>query len=118
MNNLILAYLGDAVYELWIRKYLINKKICNVNDLNSESINYVSAVNQVKHLNRLIDSNFLTEDELDIVRRARNASSHNKKNVDIVTYKKSTGLEALIGYLELNNNTKRIDEIMNFIVGD
>ena len=118
MNNLVLAYLGDAVYEVWIREYLINKNICNVNDLNKESLKYVSAISQVKHLSRLIDNNFLTSDEVDIVKRGRNASSHGKKNVDIVTYKKSTGLEALIGYLKLNKKEERINEIMNYIVGE
>ncbi len=118
MNNLVLAYLGDAVYELWIREYLINKKIGKVNDLQNESMKYVSAKSQVKHLHRLLDNNILTEEEIDVVKRGRNASSHNKKNVDIITYKKSTGLECLIGYLKINKNTKRIDEIMNFIVGE
>lgn len=118
MNNLVLAYLGDAVYELYIREYLISKNICKVNDLQNESLKYVSAKSQSMHLSRLIDSNFLTEDEIDIVKRGRNMSSHGKKNIDIVTYKKSTGLECLIGSLKVNNNEERIKEIMNFIVGE
>ena len=116
MNNLVIAYLGDAVYELWIREYLINKGIAKVNDLQTESIKYVSAKNQSMHLDRLIESNFLTEDEIDIVKRGKNMKSHGKSNVDIVTYKNSTGLECLIGSLKLDGNIKRIDEIMNFIV--
>ena len=67
MNNLVLAYLGDAVYELYIREYLISKNICKVNDLQNESLKYVSAKSQSIHLSRLIDSNFLTEGEIDIV---------------------------------------------------
>ena len=118
MNNLVLAYLGDAVYELWIREYLINKNIGKVNDLQIESMKYVSAKSQAYHLKRLIDENFLNEDEIDIVKRRRNASSHNKKNIDIVTYKKSTGLECLIGSLKIDNNINRINEIMEFIVRD
>ena len=116
MNNLVLAYLGDAVYELWIREYLINKHLGKVNDLQIESMKYVSAKSQALHLKRLIDDNFLTEEEIEIVKRGRNTSSHNKRNVDIITYKKSTGLECLIGTLKINNNNKRIDEIMNYIV--
>ena len=87
MNNLVLAYLGDAVYELYIREYLISKGFVKVNDLQNESLKYVSASSQSNHLKRLMDNNFLTEDEIDIVKRGRNMSSHNKKNTDIVTYK-------------------------------
>ena len=118
MNNLVLAYLGDAVYELYIREYLINCGICKVNDLQNESLKYVSANSQSNHLKRLMDNNFLTNDEIDIVKRGRNMSSHNKKNTDIVTYKRSTGLECLIGSLKIDNNIKRIEEIMEFIVGE
>ena len=117
VNVLVLAYLGDTIYENYVRKFLINNGIGNVNDLQTESILYVSAKNQAKYLQEMIDSDFLNEDELSIVRRARNykTTSH-PKNCDIVTYKYATGLEALIGYLELDNNRERIDEIMNFIL--
>ena len=118
MNNLVLAYLGDAVYELYIREYLINKGICKVNDLQTESLKYVSAKSQSVHLERLINNNFLTEDEIEIVKRGRNMSSHRSKTTDIITYKRSTGLECLIGNLKINNNNDRINEIMEFIVGD
>lgn len=117
MNNLVLAYLGDAVYELWIREYLISLGICKVNDLQTESIKYVSAKNQAIYLKKLIDTNFLSNEEIEIVKRGKNMKSHNKSNVDIITYKESTGLECLIGYLKTKNNIDRINEIMNFIVG-
>ena len=118
MNNLVLAYLGDAVYELYIREYLISKGFCKVNDLQNESMKYVSAKSQSDHLERLIKDSFLTKDEIEIVKRGRNMSSHNKKNVDIITYKRSTGLECLIGSLKIENNIDRINEIMEFIVRD
>ena len=118
MNNLVLAYLGDAVYELYIREYLINKGICKVNDLQNESLKYVSAKSQSSHLDRLINASFLTEEEIEIVKRGRNMSSHKSKSTDIITYKRSTGLECLIGSLRINNNYSRIKEIMDFIVGD
>ena len=118
MNSLVLAYLGDAVYELWIREYLINIGLVKVNDLQKESMKYVSAKSQVAHLHRLLEENIFTDEEIDIIKRGRNSSSHGKKNVDIVTYKKSTGLESLIGYLKINNNIERINEIMNYIVRD
>ena len=118
MNNLVLAYLGDAVYELYIREYLISKGFCKVNDLQNESLKYVSAKSQSEHLERLINNNFLTEEEIEIVKRGRNMSSHRSKTTDIITYKRSTGLECLIGNLKINNNNDRINEIMEFIVGD
>ena len=118
INVLVLAYLGDGIYENYIRRYLIEKGIANVNDLQKESINYVSAKGQAAFLNKMLDECFLSEEEITIVKRARNykTTSH-PKNCDIVTYKYATGLESLIGYLELENNKERIDEIMNFILG-
>lgn len=118
VNVLVLAYMGDTVYEDYIRKYLINKGIGNVNDLQTEALKYVSAINQAKFLTEMIDNDKLSEKELDIVKRARNykTTSH-PKSCDIITYKYATGLEALIGYLYLDNNIERINEIMNFIIG-
>ena len=117
INSLSLAYLGDAVYELYIRQYLLNKNK-KVNELQTESIKYVSAKNQSKYLDKLIENNLLTEEEMTIVKRARNHKSHSSKSVDIITYKKSTGLEALIGYLKLTNNNKRVEEIMMKVLGE
>lgn len=118
MNNLVLAYLGDAVYELYIREYLIGKGIAKVNELQNESMKYVTAKSQSMHLERLIDANFLTDSEIEMVKRGRNMSSHKSKTTDIITYKRSTGLECLIGSLKIDNNIKRIEEIMEFIVGE
>ena len=117
VNVLVLAYMGDTVYEDYVREYLIKNGIGNVNDLQTESLKYVSAVAQAKYIQEMIDNNFLSESEVDIVKRARNykTTSH-PKSCDIVTYKYATGLEALIGYLYLDNNKERIDEIMNFIL--
>ncbi len=119
VNVLVLAYLGDTIYENYVRRYLINKGIGNVNELQKEAIKYVSAVSQAKYLTEMIDNNILLVDELDVVKRARNykTTSH-PKSCDIITYKHATGLEALIGYLDLNNNKERIDEIMNFILSE
>ncbi|MBE6157743.1 MAG: ribonuclease III [Firmicutes bacterium] len=118
INVLVLAYLGDTIYENYIRRYLIDSGIGNVNDLQRESIKYVSAKSQAKYLTDMMESGFLSDEEIGIVKRARNykTTSH-PKNCDIVTYKYATGLEALIGYLELENQKSRIDEIMNYILG-
>ncbi len=119
MNVLVLAYLGDAVYEQYIREYLVNKGIVKVKELQKEAINYVSARAQSKYLLDMIDLNFFNEDETNIIMRARNnkGKSH-PKNTSIISYKYATALEALIGYLYLENKKERIDEIVNFIIGD
>ncbi len=117
INSLVLAYLGDTIYEDYIREYLIKQGIANVNDLQQEAIKYVSAKAQCEILKELIDSNILTEEELDIVWRARNHKTiSHPKNCDIVTYKYATGFEALIGYLKLENRIERINEIMKSIL--
>ena len=117
VNVLVLAYLGDTIYENYVRHFLVKNGISNVNDLQKAAIKYVSAVAQAGFLTKMIDEEFLSEEEINVVKRARNykTTSH-PKNCDIVTYKYATGLEALIGYLDLEN--MRIDEIMKYILGD
>lgn len=117
VNNLVYAYLGDAIYELYIREFLINKGISKVNDLQKMSLEYVTAKKQCYYVEKMLDKNFLSEEEIEIYKRGRNASSHNSKSTDIITYKKATGLECLIGYLYTKKDEKRIKEIMNFIIG-
>ena len=117
INVLVLAYLGDTIYENYVRKNLIQRGIAHVNDLQREAVSYVSAKSQAKYLQEMMDQKILREEEIDIIKRARNykTTSH-PKNCDIITYKYATGLEALIGYLELQNNRERINEIMSFIL--
>lgn len=117
INSLALAFLGDTIYEDYVREYLIKKGIANVNELQTESIKYSSAKAQCEIVKRLIDEDFFNNEELEIIKRARNhkGNSH-PKNCDIVTYKYATGLEALIGYLKLDNNINRIEEIMKNIL--
>ena len=113
INSLVLAYLGDTIYEDYIREYLIRSGISNVNDLQKESIKYVSAKAQCEILKRLMNENFFNEEELTIIKRARNHKSiSHPKNCDIVTYRYATGFEALIGYLKLEGNIERIEEII------
>ena len=114
MNNLVLAYLGDAVYELHIRNFLIESGLAKVNELQSASLNYVSAKSQRRILEELITNGYLTESEIEIVNRGRNASSHSSKTTDIITYKKATGFECLIGYL-YKNDLERCNEILTII---
>lgn len=116
-NSLTLAYMGDAIYEVYVRKYLIDNKIVKVKELQAESIKYVSASNQAKYLKELIEKDMLTDEELQIVITARNhKNNHKPKNCDIITYKYATGLEALIGYLYFKNDKDRLEEIMSYIL--
>ena len=115
INVQILALLGDAVFSLYIREELLKLGINNPKKLQTKSIDYVSAKGQVKILNKLIEQSFLTEEELDIVKRGRNNKKENHpKNTEIITYKLSTGFEALLGDLYLNNKG-RLEEILNKI---
>ena len=117
INTGVLAYIGDSIYEVEVRKYLINKKINNVNDLQNEAIKYVSAHAQAKILEDLINNEFLLEEELEIVRRGRNYKPNSKpKHSDIVTYKKATALETLFGVLYLEKKQDRINIIMKEIL--
>lgn len=116
-SPLVLAYLGDSIFEIYVREKLILSGILKTKELQKEAINYVSAKSQAKCLKELLETNFFYEDELEIIRRARNyKSSSHPKNTDILTYKHATALEALIGYLYLANNIERVDEIMTFIL--
>lgn len=116
INVITLAYLGDAIYEVYIREKMIKEAPLKVEQLQKKAINYVSAKAQAKILSNLIDSNALTDEELDIVKRGRNykRSSH-PKNTDIITYKLSTGFETLIGYLYLSGKKTRLREILELI---
>ena len=113
-NSLVLAYIGDAIYEVLVRKYLIDKGFIKVNDLQKEALNYVSAKNQALFLKELLNNDFFTTYEIEIIKRARNTKTHSKpKNCDILTY--ATALESVFGYLYMNNKYDRIKEIFDYI---
>ncbi len=115
INVQVLALLGDAVLSLYIREELLKQGINNANKLQDMSIKYVSAKGEVTILNKLIEDNLLTEEELDIIKRGRNNKKENHpKNTDIITYKLSTGFEALLGDLYLNDK-ERLKEILKKI---
>lgn len=115
MSPLVWAYMGDAVYEKFIREYVIRQGLCKNGLLHKKSIKYVSANGQVRILKRIEEK--LTEEELDIVRRGRNSNPHSHaKNADIVDYKYATGFEALIGYLYLTEQVERLKEILAMCV--
>ena len=117
-SPLVMAYMGDTIYEQYVREFLIRKGLSKIGELQARSLEYVSANSQRKHLERLIDDNFLTEEELEIVKWGRNAKGAKTKHADIVTYRLATGLEALIGKLYFDNKQDRIKEIMKYILGE
>ena len=112
MSPLVWAYVGDCVYELYIRTYLVDNTSLKPHKLHIESIKYVKAGAQAKFLEEFFEN--LTEDEKSIVRRGRNANNHHlPKNSNVQEYMYSTAFEALIGYLYLTKNNKRLKEILN-----
>ena len=111
LSPLVWAYVGDSVYELFVRTKLTNKSNAKPHKLHIESIKYVKAKAQADILKRIQDN--LTEEEKDIVRRGRNTENHHvAKNANIADYSQSTGFEALIGYLYLTKQDERLEEIL------
>jgi len=114
-SPLALAFIGDADYNLRAKRYIIDKEVKSDN-MQKMAANFCSAKSQARYSKYLIDNSLLTEDELNIFKRGRNAKGHNApKNTDIVTYKVSTGFEAVWGYWYLTNNTERMEQIWNII---
>lgn len=116
MPPLVWAYVGDAVYELYIRTNLVNNTKLNPHKLHVEAIKYVKAQAQAKILETITEN--LTEEEKDIVRRGRNAQNHHlPKNANLDEYSHATAFEALIGYLYLTKQDERLREILEKTFG-
>lgn len=116
LPSLALAYIGDAVYEVVIRQYLISHGAVKVNQLHKMAVRYVRAGAQAKALHTL--EGILTEEEMAVVRRGRNAKSATlPKNADIMEYRQATALEALIGYLYLQDKQSRVLELIKIAIG-
>ena len=111
MSPLIWAYVGDSVYELYIRTHLVNTTKLKPHKLHLESIKYVKASAQAKILKQIEET--LTEEEKDIIRRTRNTKNHHlPKNADVNDYMYATAFEGLIGYLYLLGRKERLEEIL------
>ena len=111
MNPLTWAYIGDSVYELYIRKHLVETTNSKPNKLHKEAIKFVRAKAQAEILNNINDS--LTEKEQEIVRRTRNTENHHlPKNAELKDYMYATAFEGLIGYLYLSKQNERLEEIL------
>jgi len=115
VSNQTLAFIGDAVYNVYIRTYLASKSNMQTGILHRQSIKYVSAKAQCKIIDAILES--LSEEEVNIYKRGRNTNITTvSKNVDIVEYKKATGFEALIGELYLQKKIDRLEEIINMSI--
>jgi ribonuclease-3 family protein len=113
VNSLALAYIGDAIYEVYVRHHLLSKGNVRPNQLHKLATKYVSAKAQATILHELSKVDYFSEEEMAIIRRGRNAKSGTvPKNTDVQTYRYSTAFEALIGYLHLEKNADRLAEII------
>lgn len=115
MSPLVWAYVGDAIYELHIRTYLVTTTKLKPHRLHIETISFVKAKAQANILEKL--QNSLNEEEADIVRRTRNTENHHiPKNTEVKDYQYATALEGLIGYLYLSGREERLKEILDLCI--
>lgn len=115
MSPLVMAYVGDAVFELVIRSWMAADNKQKIGVLHQEVVNVVNAESQANILRRIRE--FLTEEELEVVNRGRNAKSKSvPKHAAVGDYRLSTGFEALFGYLYLKGDHERLMEIVNRII--
>lgn len=113
LNSLALAYMGDAVYETYVRRHLLFSGRVRPHQLHREGTRYVSAKAQCQILFQMMDEGLLLEEEMAVVMRGRNAKSGTvPKNTDVQTYRYSTAFEALIGYLYLMGRKDRLEELV------
>ncbi|MEG0326976.1 MAG: ribonuclease III domain-containing protein [Erysipelothrix sp.] len=110
----VLAFIGDAVLSLQVREYLVSIGISKTKQLQETSVKYVSAKAQANYMMTLIEADSLTEDEMVMYKRGRNAKSASiAKNADVTTYRIATGFEALWGYLYLTQQNERLTFLWN-----
>ncbi|GEL12844.1 RNase3 domain protein [Lapidilactobacillus concavus DSM 17758] len=117
LNGIALAYLGDGVYEVFVRMHLLEKGVTRPNQLQKQAVQFVSAKAQADMIDTLAQQELLTSKELDVYHRGRNAKSYTKaKHTDVITYRMSTGFEALFGYLKLTDQNERIEELAKWCI--
>jgi ribonuclease III family protein len=115
LNPLVLALIGDGVYEVFIRTYLIEKnRDMNVQKIHLRTVSHVKAEAQSKYMKIIIDE--LNEDELSVFKRGRNTKSSTPKNADVSDYRWATGFEALVGYLYILGKSNRLNYLLNKIM--
>jgi ribonuclease-3 family protein len=118
MNTAALAYLGDAVFELYVRKYIVDAGVSHADRLHRAAVKYVNAGAQAGVIKAMLDgrTDILTdEDEKVLARRARNRKSASRpKNADPMDYKWATAFEALLGYYYVTEQTRKIEDTVLF----
>lgn len=114
LNGAALAYIGDAIYEVYAREHVLKQGLSSVNHLHQAAIKYVSATNQAMVMLEWINQdNKLSREEITIYKRGRNFKANTKaKNASIQDYRQATGFEALIGWLHLTNNKNRLETLI------
>ncbi|MDP4086511.1 MAG: Mini-ribonuclease 3 [Bacillota bacterium] len=113
LNSLALAYMGDSVFEIYVRRHLLQSGKVRPHHLHREATKYVSAKAQCQILFQIMDAGILTSDEMAVVMRGRNAKSGTvPKNTDVQTYRYSTAFEALLGCLYLTQKHERLEELI------
>ena len=112
-SPLTLAYVGDCVYELYVRTYLIKDANHNVNSLHKSATKYVCCKAQAQFYKKI--ESLLSENEISVFKRGRNTKSHVPKNANVGDYRIATGVEALMGYLYLSGEKQRICDLMKHI---
>ncbi|QHS23923.1 ribonuclease III [Virgibacillus sp. MSP4-1] len=112
MKSLTLAYMGDVIYDKYIREYLIQKGFVQPDQLHHKAVEFVAATSQSKVLKTWLSEEFLDDEESGVVRRGRNAKSRVPKNTDVMTYRYSTAFEALLGFHYLIGNNERLEQLI------
>lgn len=114
INPLVLAYIGDSIYENAVRDHIIRlTPYQKLEMLHKRAVKYVKASSQYLVVNNLIEKRLFTDEEIDIIKRGRNTSQSPTKNAEQKHYFMATGFEAILGYLYLKDERQRLDEILN-----
>ena len=117
MQALALAYIGDSIYDIMSREYVMKNHLGKINDLHHTVSTLVSARAQASFMKHILENNILTDIEESIFIRGKNQKNNSKaKNASIMEYKLATGLEAVFGYLYLEKNFERLEEMFNYII--
>ncbi|KEQ21133.1 Mini-ribonuclease 3 [Limosilactobacillus reuteri] len=117
LNGIALAYLGDAAYEVYIRQHLLTKGISKPTKLQHIATHYVSAKAQAALIDLMKKNELLSDEEWSYFKRGRNANSHtHAKNTSVMTYRISTGFEAVMGYLKLAGKEERLAELAQWCI--
>jgi ribonuclease-3 family protein len=108
---LTLAYIGVAVYELWVRSYLIRQGLVRADDLHKAAVRFVQAKGQAALIKKLLPE--LNEEEQAVFQRGRNAKGQYPRQCDVQEYRYATGFEALVGHLYMTDQQERLDKVLD-----